>query len=111
MKIWYPHTAGRTGTIEMHTGVAQLVEHWSPKPGVGSSSLSSRANKKQNMKPLAYFKESYNELMHKVTWPTWNELQASATLVLVTSVILALVIWVMDFAFDKVMAFIYNLLY
>ena len=27
------------------TGVAQLVEHWSPKPGVGSSSLSSRATK------------------------------------------------------------------
>ena len=26
------------------TGVAQLVEHRSPKPGVGSSSLSSRAN-------------------------------------------------------------------
>ena len=29
----------------MHnTDVAQLVEHWSPKPGVGSSSLSIRAN-------------------------------------------------------------------
>jgi hypothetical protein len=28
----------------VYTGVAQLVEHWSPKPGVGSSSLSSRAN-------------------------------------------------------------------
>ena len=26
------------------TGIAQLVEHWSPKPGVGSSSLSSRAS-------------------------------------------------------------------
>ena len=26
------------------TGLAQLVEHWSPKPGVGSSSLSTRAN-------------------------------------------------------------------
>ena len=25
------------------TGLAQLVEHWSPKPGVGSSSLSTRA--------------------------------------------------------------------
>jgi hypothetical protein len=25
------------------TGVAQLVEHWSPKPGVGRSSRSSRA--------------------------------------------------------------------
>ena len=29
----------------MFTGLAQLVEHWSPKPGVGSSSLSTRANK------------------------------------------------------------------
>ena len=28
-----------------NTGVAQLVEHRSPKPGVGSSSLSSRAKK------------------------------------------------------------------
>ena len=28
-----------------HTGIAQSVEHWSPKPGVGSSSLSSRASK------------------------------------------------------------------
>jgi hypothetical protein len=27
-----------------NTGVAQLVEHWSPKPGVGRSSRSSRAN-------------------------------------------------------------------
>ena len=31
-----------------YTGVAQLVEHWSPKPGVGSSSLSSRANYKKD---------------------------------------------------------------
>ncbi len=30
--------------LSIETGVAQLVEHWSPKPGVGSSSLSSRAN-------------------------------------------------------------------
>jgi hypothetical protein len=29
--------------LHIQTGVAQLVEHWSPKPGVGSSSLSSRA--------------------------------------------------------------------
>ena len=28
------------------TEVAQSVEHWSPKPGVGSSSLSFRAKKK-----------------------------------------------------------------
>jgi len=63
------------------------------------------------MKVTNYFKESYNELMHKVTWPTWSELQSSATLVLVTSVILALVIWAMDFSFDKIMSFVYNQLY
>jgi preprotein translocase subunit SecE len=63
------------------------------------------------MNILNYFKESYNELMHKVTWPSWAELQSSATLVMVTSVILALVIWVMDFSFDKVMGFVYSLLY
>jgi hypothetical protein len=31
------------GLIRLRTGLAQLVEHWSPKPGVGSSSLSTRA--------------------------------------------------------------------
>jgi preprotein translocase subunit SecE len=49
--------------------------------------------------------------MHKVTWPTWSELQASATLVMATSVILAFVIWAMDFTFDKIMGFVYSLLY
>jgi preprotein translocase subunit SecE len=63
------------------------------------------------MKIGSYFKESYNELMHKVTWPSWSELQSSATLVLVTSVMLALVIWFMDFSFDKIMGTIYGWLY
>ncbi len=31
--------------VSFPTGLAQLVEHRSPKPGVGSSSLSSRAIK------------------------------------------------------------------
>ena len=35
---------------KLNTGVAQLVEHWSPKPGVGSSSLSSRAGRKADKK-------------------------------------------------------------
>ncbi|MDX9773415.1 MAG: preprotein translocase subunit SecE [Bacteroidales bacterium] len=63
------------------------------------------------MKVVDYLKESYNELMHKVTWPTWRELQSSSTLVLVTSVILALVIWAMDFIFDQAMGIVYGLLY
>jgi len=63
------------------------------------------------MKVLNYFKESYNELMHKVTWPAWSELQGSATLVLVTSVLLAIVIWMMDFTFEKIMSTVYGWLY
>jgi hypothetical protein len=34
-----------------HTGVAQSVEHRSPKPSVGRSSRSSRANKAVGQKP------------------------------------------------------------
>jgi len=45
------------------------------------------------------FQESYEELVHKVTWPTWKQLQSSSILVLVTSVIIALIIFLMDYIF------------
>ena len=37
--------------------------------------------------------------LSKVSWPTWEELQTSSVIVLVTSIILALIIWLMDYAF------------
>ena len=43
-----------------------------------------------------YIKESYIELTQKVTWPTWKELQSSAILVLIASIIIALLIFGMD---------------
>ena len=49
-----------------------------------------------NNRLMLYVKESYNELVHKVTWPTWASLQSSAILVLVASLILALIIFIMD---------------
>jgi preprotein translocase subunit SecE len=58
-----------------------------------------------------YIQESFTELVHKVTWPTWSELQNSAILVMVASLIIALVVAAMDFSFDKIMSFIYSLLY
>ncbi|MBK8882216.1 MAG: preprotein translocase subunit SecE [Bacteroidales bacterium] len=58
-----------------------------------------------------YFQESYTELMHKVTWPTWSELQNSAVLVMVASLIFALIVSGMDFIFSRAMEFIYSLLY
>ena len=54
-----------------------------------------------------YVKESYNELMNKVTWPTWANLQSSTVLVLVASVIIALVIFAMDAVSKQVLDLIY----
>ncbi len=48
------------------------------------------------MKVVQFIKESYEEMTQKVTWPTWGELQNSAVLVLVASLIIALVIFAMD---------------
>jgi len=58
-----------------------------------------------------YFKESYTELVHKVTWPTWSELQNSGVRVLVATLLIAVVVAVMDLGFSKIMEFIYSLLY
>ncbi len=88
-----------------------MVEHWSPKPGVGSSSLSSRADKKNKMGIKTYLKESYTELIHKVTWPTWSELQNSGVLVLVATLVIAIIVAVMDMGFSRIMEFIYSLLF
>ena len=49
---------------------------------------------------VAYVKESYNELLHNVTWPTTSELLSSARVVLVSTVILALIILVLDLFFN-----------
>ena len=49
---------------------------------------------------ILYIKESYNELVHKVTWPTWPNLLSSTRLVLVASVLIALIIFVMDLIFN-----------
>ena len=61
------------------------------------------------MKLVENIKESYNELVHKVTWPTTKELSQSSVLVLVASIILALVVWAMDWFFETVMTFVYGL--
>jgi len=58
-----------------------------------------------------YLQESYTELVHKVTWPTWSELQNSAVLVMVASLIIAIVVAAMDLSFSRIMEFIYGLLY
>lgn len=57
-----------------------------------------------------YVQESYNELMHKVSWPTWAELQESALTVLVATIIIGLIIWLIDLVFSGILGFIYSLI-
>ena len=61
------------------------------------------------MKFVENLKESYTELVHKVNWPTSQELSKSAVLVLIASIILALVVWLMDKCFESIMTFVYGL--
>ena len=43
-----------------------------------------------------YVQESYNELMTKVTWPTWQNLQQTTIVVLIGLAIFTLLVFIMD---------------
>ena len=57
---------------------------------------------------LTDIKESYNELVHKVSWPTKSELANSTIVVMVASIIASLVIWVIDLCINEVMKAVYH---
>ncbi|MCQ2111947.1 MAG: preprotein translocase subunit SecE [Bacteroidaceae bacterium] len=56
-----------------------------------------------------YCKESYDELVHKTTWPTLKELTNSAVMVLTASVIIAIAIFIIDWLFEHFMNMVYSL--
>ncbi|MDE5761477.1 preprotein translocase subunit SecE [uncultured Bacteroides sp.] len=58
-------------------------------------------------KIVAYLKETYDELVHKVSWPTYSELTNSAVVVLSASLLIAVVVFAMDFCFQHLMEFVY----
>ena len=61
------------------------------------------------MKLFNSIKESYDELVYKVSWPTQKQLINSSVLVLVASVIIAAFIWVVDKIFNMLMEIIYSI--
>lgn len=61
------------------------------------------------MKIIDNIKASYNELVYKVSWPSRKELANSSVLVLIASLILALLVWLMDFGIEWLMKLIYGL--
>jgi len=61
------------------------------------------------IKKISYIKSSYDELINKVSWPTWSELQSSSIVVAIASMIIALIIYIMDSAFSNVLNLFYSL--
>ena len=65
----------------------------------------------EKMKVKLYFQEAFRELIYKVSWPTWKELQNSAIVVMIASLMIALVIFAMDYIFQNVLEIVYGMFY
>ena len=60
------------------------------------------------VKKVSYIKSSYDELVNKVSWPSWSELQSSTIVVAIASIIIALIIYVMDSVFSNMLNVFYS---
>lgn len=49
-----------------------------------------------------------DELLNKVTWPTWEELQSSAVVVLVASILIALMVFGIDTILEQAAKLLYS---
>jgi preprotein translocase subunit SecE len=56
-----------------------------------------------------YVRDSYKELVEKVTWPNWEQLQQSTMIVLGATLFITAIVWVMDFISITGLNFIYKL--
>jgi len=56
-----------------------------------------------------YINESYDEVINKTAWPSWSELQNSAIVVSVASLIIAFVVYLMDMSFQTILERFYLL--
>ncbi|GHS96061.1 protein translocase subunit SecE [Bacteroidia bacterium] len=62
-------------------------------------------------KIISYIKESYNELVHKVSWPTRPELSSSTIVVMTASLIMAVVVFAIDYVFEKGISLFYQFIF
>jgi preprotein translocase subunit SecE len=51
-----------------------------------------------------------DELVNKVTWPTWDELQSSTIVTLIASIIISLVIYGMDSVLGLLFKYFYQIM-
>jgi len=57
-----------------------------------------------------YVQEAYDELVHKVSWPSWDELQQTTIIVLVALGLVTVMVFGMDFASERILSIIYGIL-
>ncbi|MDR0543577.1 MAG: preprotein translocase subunit SecE [Dysgonamonadaceae bacterium] len=62
-------------------------------------------------KVINYIKEAYSELVHKVSWPTRQELSSSTIVVMTASLIMAVVVFAIDFSFEWIVSHFYNIIF
>jgi preprotein translocase subunit SecE len=55
-----------------------------------------------------YFRDTVEEMRYKVTWSSFDELQKSAGLVLIGSLMFAIVVGIMDISFETLLKAFYN---
>ena len=55
-----------------------------------------------------YLRDSYRELLEKVSWPSWSELQQSTVIVLVATLLITVLVWIMDFVASSMLHLIYS---
>jgi preprotein translocase subunit SecE len=58
----------------------------------------------------SYIQEAYDELLHKVTWPTWEELQQTTVIVMIALALVTGVVFGMDLVAENALRFIYKIL-
>ena len=61
-------------------------------------------------KIVAYVRDSYKELVYKVSWPSKEELSGSTVIVLIASLIIALIVFGMDSLFEWILKILYGIL-
>lgn len=59
-------------------------------------------------KVKSFINESIEEVTTKVTWPTIKELQSNTVLVLVSALVFAIMIGLVDFVFENGMTWFYR---
>ena len=79
--------------------------------GVSVANLQAQLSNELSILPLLNEGESrYKELVEKVTWPTWLQLQQSTIIVLVATLLITAIVWAMDLIAQSALHFIYSLI-